>query len=62
LKRLANWAVGAVFSIVAVLGLSLAASAHDAGFELFGFVMSIFGVFMLFRLIALSIPTIKEDA
>jgi hypothetical protein len=44
---------GVVLSISAVVGLFISANAHDRGFALFGYLLFLFGVLMLFRFIAL---------
>jgi len=50
---------GIVLSITALLGLFIGANAHDSGFALFGYLLFLFGVLMLFRFIALI--TGKEE-
>lgn len=63
MKELGRWIAGAIFVLLAIFGLAIAANAHDGGFEVFGFVMMIFGLFMLFRFITLTIPSgDKEQA
>lgn len=62
MKRIGAWLIGAIFSLIAILGLALAAAAHNGSFEWFGFVMMAFGILMLVRLINMTIPAGTEDA
>jgi len=52
--ELQRWLGGVILGLAAIIGLFIGAHAHDSGFALFGFLLSLFGVLMLFRLIALS--------
>jgi hypothetical protein len=45
------------FSIVALFGLFLFSRAVSGGFQLFGGLLALFAVLMLFRVIALLIPS-----
>lgn len=49
----------AVFSlsIIALLGVFLTARAVTGGFQLFGALLAVFAILMLFRVIALLIPS-----
>ena len=49
-----------VLGLMALLGVFIGANAHDAGFALFGYLLFLFGVLMLFRFIALV--TGKEES
>jgi hypothetical protein len=42
-----------VLALVALTGLFISANAHDVGFTMFGYLLFLFGVVMLFRFIAL---------
>jgi hypothetical protein len=44
-------------SIIALLGVFLTAHAVNGAFQLFGSLLAIFGVLMLFRVIAVLIPS-----
>ena len=44
-------------SIIALLGVFLTAHAVSGGFQLFGGLLAIFSILMLFRVIALLIPS-----
>jgi len=57
---LEKFLAAAVLGLVALLGLFIGANAHDSGFSLFGYLLFLFGVLMLFRFIALV--TGKEES
>jgi hypothetical protein len=44
-------------SIIALMGVFLTAHAVSGGFQLFGSLLAIFGILMLFRIIAVLIPS-----
>ena len=44
---------GIVLSLVSLAGLFISAHAHDRAFTLFGYLLFLFGVLMLFRFVAL---------
>ena len=44
---------GIVLALAALTGLFIGANAHDAAFTLFGYLLFLFGVLMLFRFVAL---------
>ncbi|MDY0870968.1 hypothetical protein [Dongia rigui] len=44
-------------SIIALLGVFLTAHAASGGFLLFGSLLAVFGILMLFRIIAVLIPS-----
>lgn len=62
MKELGRWFGGAIFALLAILGLAMAANARDSGIQVFGFVMLIFGILMLFRFVAFVTGNDKEQA
>ena len=50
---LEKFLAGAVLAVSTLIGLFISANAHDSGFALFGFLLFLFGVLMLFRFVAL---------
>ena len=44
---------GVVLAVTTLVGLFISAKAHDGGFALFGYLLFLFGVLMLFRYVAL---------
>lgn len=44
---------GILLTLAAIVGLFISANAHDVGFTLFGYLLFLFGVLMLFRYVAL---------
>jgi hypothetical protein len=42
-----------VLALAALIGLFISANAHDSGFTVFGYLLFLFGVLMLFRFVAL---------
>lgn len=52
--ELQRWLGGILLGIVGLAGLYIGAHAQDGGFGFFGLLLSIFSVFMFFRLIALA--------
>ena len=50
---LEKFLAGVVLAVTTVIGLFISANAHDAGFALFGYLLFLFGVLMLFRYVAL---------
>jgi hypothetical protein len=50
---LEKFLAGAVLAVSTLAGLFISANAHDSGFALFGYLLFVFGVLMLFRFIAL---------
>jgi len=46
-----QWAFGALMGILAFLGLVFASHARDGAFELFGYLLFLFGVVTIFVLI-----------
>jgi hypothetical protein len=46
-----QWIFGALMGLLALLGLGLAARAQDGAFELFGYLLFLFGVVIIFVLI-----------
>ena len=49
------WITGALMGLLSLLGLILAGNAVDGSFQFFGLLLFLFGVLMIFRLIASSI-------
>ncbi|MBI2254661.1 MAG: hypothetical protein HYU58_08590 [Proteobacteria bacterium] len=47
----------AALSVIALLGVFLTAHAVNGAFQLFGSLLAIFGILMLFRVIAVLIPS-----
>jgi len=52
--ELQRWLGGTLLGLAAIIGLFISAHADDSGFAFFGALLSLFGVLMLFRLIALA--------
>lgn len=52
--ELQRWFGGVLLGLAAIIGLLIGAHAHDGGFAFFGFLLTLFSVLMLFRLIALA--------
>ena len=52
--ELQRWLGGILLGLAALIGLYISAHASDSGFAFFGALLSLFGVLMLFRLIALA--------
>ena len=50
---LEKFLAGVVLAITTLIGLFISANAHDAGFAMFGYLLFLFGVLMLFRYVAL---------
>ena len=50
---LEKYLAGVVLAVTTLIGLFISAHAHDAGFALFGYLLFLFGVLILFRYIAL---------
>jgi hypothetical protein len=50
---LEKFLAGVVLAVTTVIGLFISANAHDAGFAMFGYLLFLFGVLMLFRYVAL---------
>lgn len=46
-----TWVFGAVMALTSLLGLVAAARAHDGMFHLFGMLLFLFGIAMIFSLI-----------
>ncbi len=56
---LEKFLAGLLLAATTVLGLFISANTRDAGFALFGYLLFVFGVLMLFRYVALL--TGKEE-
>jgi hypothetical protein len=56
---LEKFLAGLVLAVTTVIGLFISANAHDVGFAMFGYLLFLFGVLMLFRYVALL--TAKEE-
>ena len=50
---LEKFLAGVVLAVTTLIGLFISANAHDAGFAVFGYLLFLFGVLMLFRYVAL---------
>ena len=50
---LEKFLAGVVLAVTTVIGLFISANARDAGFTVFGYLLFLFGVLMLFRYVAL---------
>jgi hypothetical protein len=44
---------GVVLAVMTLIGLFISAHAHDSAFALFGYLLFLFGVLMLFRYVTL---------
>lgn len=53
MAELLRWLSGTILGLAAVIGLYIGAHAEDAGFAVFGLLLSLFSVLLLFRFIAL---------
>lgn len=60
MTALGHWLAGIIFGVLSTLGLFIAGNAHDVGFSLFGFLLALFGVLMLIRLIELNVSSHEE--
>jgi hypothetical protein len=45
---------GGVLAIVGIIGLAISARAHDAAFSLFGLLLFVFAILVVFRFITLA--------
>jgi hypothetical protein len=50
---LERYVAGVLLALAALTGLFISANAHDGAFSLFGYLLFLFGVLMLFRFVAL---------
>lgn len=50
---LEKFLAGIALAVAALTGLFISANAHDGAFTLFGYLLFLFGVLMLFRFVAL---------
>lgn len=48
-----RWLSGTILGLAAIIGLYIGAHAQDVGFSLFGLLLSLFSILLLFRFIAL---------
>jgi len=51
MEKMSIWLTGVVMAILAILGLKLAAEAHDLGMSIFGSGLFLFGVLFVFGLL-----------
>jgi len=56
-----KWIGGGVLVIVGLIGLGVSAHAHDAPFSLFGMLLFVFAILIVFRFITLATGP-KENA
>jgi hypothetical protein len=54
---LMRWLGGILLGLTGLIGLYISANAHDSGFSFFGLLLSLFSIFMLFRLIVFVTET-----
>jgi len=52
-----KWIGGGVLSILGLIGLGISAHAHDAAFSLFGMLLFLFAIVVVFRFITLATGT-----
>jgi hypothetical protein len=45
---------GGVLAVVGIIGLGISANAHDAAFSLFGLLLFVFAILVVFRFITLA--------
>lgn len=51
MEKLGIWLTGLIMAVLAILGLMLAAGAHDLGMTIFGSGLFIFGMLFIFGLL-----------
>ncbi|HVZ02232.1 MAG TPA: hypothetical protein VHA35_22185 [Dongiaceae bacterium] len=54
MNGIGKWIGGGVLAIVGLLGLGIAAHAQDAAFSLFGMLLFVFAIVIIFRFITMA--------